>query len=80
MGEKESEKKTETTFKKGDRVTWDSSRGTASGKVEKKATTDGKIKDFEYKASKDDPKYIVETEEGKQAAHKPSELKKTAGK
>lgn len=80
MAEKKSEKKTETTFKKGDRVAWDSSGGTASGKVVKKATTDGKIKDFEYKASKDDPKYIVETDEGKQAAHKPGELKKAADK
>ena len=74
------EKKSETTFKKGDRVNWESSGGTAHGKIVKKATTDGKIKDFEYKASKDDPKYIVETDEGKQAAHKPEELKKAAAK
>jgi hypothetical protein len=74
------EKKSEAAFKKGDRVTWDSSGGKAEGKVVKKATTDGKIKDFEYKASKDEPKYIVETEEGKQAAHKPEELRKAAGK
>jgi hypothetical protein len=72
------EKKTETTFKKGDRVTWDSSGGKTSGKVVKKAVTGGKIKDFEYKASKDEPKYIVETDEGKKAAHKPEQLKKAA--
>lgn len=73
-----SEKKSEKTFKKGDRVSWDSSGGSAIGKVVKKATTDGKIKDFEYKASKDEPKYIVETDEGKKAAHKPEELRKAA--
>ncbi|MDQ4121431.1 MAG: DUF2945 domain-containing protein [Acidobacteriota bacterium] len=76
MAEKKTATKTETAFKKGDRVTWDSSGGKAEGKAVKKATTDGKIKDFEYKASKDDPKYIVETDEGKKAAHKPGELKK----
>lgn len=76
---KKTEKKTDDktpTFKKGDRVSWGSSGGNATGKVVKKVTTDGKIKDFDYKASKDDPKYIVETDEGKQAAHKPGELKK----
>lgn len=77
---KTTKKSDETTFKKGDRVTWGSSGGDAEGKVVKKVTTDGKIKDFEYKASKDDPKYIVETDEGKQAAHKPSELKKVKAK
>lgn len=66
-------------FKKGDKVSWDSSGGSAEGKVVKKTTTDGKIKDFEYKASKDDPKYIVETGEGKRAAHKAGELKKAKG-
>ncbi|CAA9376708.1 MAG: hypothetical protein AVDCRST_MAG74-36 [uncultured Pyrinomonadaceae bacterium] len=72
MAEKKS---TETAFKKGDRVTWSSSGGEATGKVVRKATTDGKIKDFEYKASKDEPKYVVETDEGEQAAHKPESLR-----
>lgn len=70
----------EQTFKKGERVTWKSSGGEAEGKIVKKATTDGKIEDFEYKASKDEPKYIVETDEGKKAAHNPEALKKAAGK
>jgi hypothetical protein len=34
------------------------------------ASTDGKIKGFGYKASPDSPRYIVETDEGKRAAHK----------
>ena len=48
----------------------------SAGKVVKKVTTNGKIEDFEYKASKDDPKYIVETDEGKKAAHKADALEK----
>lgn len=63
-------------FKVGDKVSWKSSGGTAHGKVVKVAKTDGKIEDFEYKASDDEPKFIVETDEGKKAAHKPDALKK----
>ncbi|MBA3715486.1 MAG: DUF2945 domain-containing protein [Pyrinomonadaceae bacterium] len=62
--------KTEQRFKVGDRVRWDSSSGESIGKIVKVATTGGRIKDFEYTASKDDPRYIVETDEGKHAAHK----------
>ncbi len=64
-------------FKLGERVSWDSSGGTSHGQVVKVATTDGNIKDFEYKATKDDPRYIVETDEGKHAAHKAEELRRT---
>jgi hypothetical protein len=68
-------------LKVGDRVTWSSSGGKSEGKIVKVAHADGKIEDFEYKASKDDPRYIVETDEGKKAAHKAEGLKKaTASK
>jgi len=40
------------------------------------ATRDGSIGDFEYKASEDDPRYIVETEDGKQAAHQARALER----
>lgn len=63
-------------FKVGDRVRWDSSGGASVGKVVKVATTSGRIKDFEYKASKDDPRLIVETDDGARAAHKAEELRK----
>ena len=63
-------------FKVGDRVRWDSSGGSSEGQVVKIATGNGKIKGFEYTASNDDPRYIVETDEGKRAAHKASELRK----
>jgi len=64
------------TLHKGDRVEWDSSGGHSTGKVVKKLTSPMKIKGHKVAASTDDPEYLVETEEGKQAAHKPGSLKK----
>ena len=63
-------------FKAGDKVTWSSHGGTAHGKVVRKLTAQITIKDHKVAASKDDPQYLVETEDGKQAAHKPSALHK----
>ena len=63
-------------LKQGDKVSWQSHGGTAHGKVVKKLTGETKIKSHKVKASKDDPQFLVETDEGKQAAHKPSALKK----
>jgi hypothetical protein len=64
-------------LKAGDKVTWSSHGGTAHGKVVKKLTSDMTTKCHKVAASKDYPQYLVETDEGKQAAHKPSALKKT---
>ena len=66
----------EQHFKVGDKVRWNSHGGHAEGKVVRVATADGSIDDFDYKASKDDPRYIVETADGKRAAHKADALKK----
>lgn len=63
-------------LKKGDKVTWSSHGGTAHGKVEKKVTSDTKIKNHQVRASKDDPQYIVESDNGGKAAHKAGALKK----
>ena len=62
--------------KKGDHVTWKSHGGEAHGVVEKKQTTDTKIKDHVVRAKKDDPQYIVKSDNGGKAAHKASALKK----
>ena len=62
----------ERKLKVGDRVKWDSSGGQAEGKI---VRASGSIKGFKYKASSDDPRYIVETDEGKHAAHKAGELR-----
>ena len=62
--------------KKGDKVEWNSHGGTAHGKVKKKLTSDRKIKGHQVRASKDDPQYLVESDNGGEAAHKASALKK----
>ena len=65
-----------TDFKKGDAVTWKSHGGTAHGTVEKKQTTDTKIKGHQVRASTDEPQYIVESDNGGKAAHKAAALSK----
>ena len=66
-----------TGFKKGDKVTWETSQGKTEGKVVKTRTSDTTIKRHKVKASKDDPQVIVESSRsGKRAAHKPDALHK----
>jgi hypothetical protein len=66
----------------GDRVSWNAhggkrrSKGKAEGKVVRKLTETTKVEGHAAKATKDDPQYLVETDEGKRAAHKPSALTK----
>ena len=62
------------TLSKGDRVTWKSHGGEASGKVVRKQTEPTQIKGHKVAASKDNPQFIVETDDGKRAAHKPTAL------
>ncbi len=65
------------TLKAGDKVSWDTSGGETHGVVEKKQTTDTKIKTHQVKASKDDPQYIVKSDKtGAKAAHKAEALHK----
>ena len=66
----------EVSFKAGDKVKWHSSGGTSTGKIVKKLTSPIEIKGHHVAASKDNPEYLVETEEGAQAAHKPDALTK----
>ena len=63
-------------LKSGDRVSWKSHGGTAEGKVVRKVTAPMTIKGHKIAASKDNPEYLVETDEGKQAAHKAQALSK----
>ena len=63
-------------FSKGDKVSWKSHGGEAHGKVVKKQTEPTQIKGHKVAASPDNPQFIVETDEGKRAAHKPEVLKK----
>ncbi|HEV2593603.1 MAG TPA: DUF2945 domain-containing protein [Sphingomicrobium sp.] len=64
-------------LKAGDRVRWKSHGGTARGRVLKKLTAHITIKGHRVAASKDNPEYLVETDEGKRAAHKRKSLAKT---
>jgi len=63
-------------LKMGDAVSWQSHGGTAHGKVVRKQTNATAIKGHKVAASRDDPQFIVETDEGKRAAHKPGALRK----
>ena len=63
----------------GDEVEWNTSQGRTRGTVKKKLTARTRIKGHEVAASKDDPEYLVESRKsGKEAAHKPGALRKTA--
>lgn len=65
-------------FKRGDRVEWKFGRGKAVGVVKKKLTARTTVGGQVVAASKDDPRYLVETEKSqKQAAKRAAALKKT---
>ena len=65
------------SFKAGDHVKWDTPQGETSGKVVKKETGTARVKGHVAKATKDHPEYRVKSDKsGKEAIHKPEELKK----
>jgi hypothetical protein len=65
------------SFKKGERVEWQTSQGTTHGKVVKKLTAPLEIKGHHVAASEENPEYLVESDKsGDEAAHKPEALKK----
>ena len=64
------------SLRAGDKVSWSSHGGTAHGKVVKKVTSPMTIKGHKVAASKDNPEYLVESDEGKRAAHKAGSLRK----
>lgn len=65
------------TFKRGDKVQWNSAQGPVHGTVKKKLTAPTEIKGHHVSASLDDPQYLVESDKtGAEAAHKAGALKK----
>ncbi len=67
----------ETSFRKGDKVEWDSHGGTAVGEVVREITSDTEAGGRTVRASKDEPQYLVRSEKsGGEAVHKPSALRK----
>lgn len=66
-----------TSFRKGDKVEWDSHGGTAEGVVERKITARTEAAGRTVDASEDEPQYLVRSEKsGGTAVHKPSALRK----
>jgi hypothetical protein len=63
-------------FSKGDEVIWKSHGGEAHGKVVEKQTEPTRIKGHNVAASPENPQFIVETDDGKRAAHKAEALTK----
>jgi hypothetical protein len=64
-------------LKKGDAVQWESSQGTVKGTVVAKKTKPFEIHGTKLEASKDDPRFVVESKKtGARAGHKASALKK----
>jgi Hypervirulence associated proteins TUDOR domain len=65
------------TFKKGDRVEWDSHGGTAIGTVEKEITERTEAGGRTVDASPEEPQYLVKSEKsGGTAVHKPEALRR----
>ncbi len=64
-------------FKKGDKVTWNTSGGETHGIVEKRLAEPMEIKGHHVAASEDNPEYLVRSDKsGELAAHKPDALTK----
>ena len=64
-------------YRKGDEVSWDTSQGNTHGVVEEKRTSEFQFKKQTFKASDDEPYYIVKSENSSEtAAHKESALSK----
>ena len=64
------------SLRAGDKVSWSSHGGTAHGKVVRKVTSPMTIKGHKVAASKNNPEYLVVTDEDKRAAHKAGSLRK----
>lgn len=64
-------------LKAGDRVSWETSQGRTQGTVVEKKTKDFQLAKQQWRASEDEPKYVVESEKtGARAAHEPSALRR----
>ena len=63
------------TFKRGDRVAWNSEAGRVTGTVQKKITSEIVFKGYKRHASKDEPQYMIKSDKTDHIAiHKGSAL------
>ena len=66
-----------TNFSTGDRVSWSTSQGRTQGEVVGRKTNDFEFAGQQFRASTDEPAFIVKSEKtGAEAAHKGSALRK----
>jgi hypothetical protein len=65
-------------LQRGDRVEWNFGRGKAIGTVQRKLTAPATIGRQKVAATADDPRYLVVTDSGKEAAKRPGTLRKVA--
>jgi hypothetical protein len=63
-------------FQKGDRVRWSSHGSEAVGEIVRKITGDTEAGGRTVRASKDEPQYLVKSDNGGEAVHKPDALRK----
>ena len=64
-------------MKPGDKVRWDTPQGETHGTVEKKVTGPTRVKGHVAKATEQEPQFLVRSDKsGKEAVHRPEELKK----
>lgn len=64
------------TFKRGDRVEWNSEAGRVRGTIMKKVVSDVRVKGYVHHASKDEPQYLIKSEKTDHIAiHKGRALK-----
>lgn len=61
-------------FEKGDRVRWNSHGSHADGEVLRKITRDTEEAGRTVRASADEPQYLVRSDNGGEAVHKPDAL------
>jgi hypothetical protein len=65
------------TFKRGDRVSWDSEAGRVTGVIRKKISSPMKLEGHIVHASRNAPQYLIESEKTDHVAiHKGSALRK----
>ena len=68
------------TFRKGERVSWNSEAGRVSGKIVKVHTKDVNYKGYVHHASKENPQYEIKSDKTDHVAlHKASALRRLRG-
>ncbi len=63
-------------LQRGERVEWNFGRGKAVGVVRRKLTAPTTVGKQRIAASEDDPRYLVRTDSGKEAAKRPGTLRR----